>query len=283
MARVLIGGCGYVGEAAATRFHEEGWQVEGWTGSAASAAKLSERPYPVSAVDVTNAEAVSKAGEAFDVVVHCVSSRGGDEEQYRRLYFEGARNLVAAFPAATLILTGSTSVYPQKDGSVVGELSPAEPPHPRGMILRETEKLVLAAGGIVARLGGIHGPDRSYFLTKFLAGAGDRTGTRFINQIHRDDAVAALLLLAQRRSGCAGQIYNVVADEPIQSRTAYEWLAARLKKEPAPGLVEPRRPRTRGESNKRVSNQKLRELGWRPRYPTFEAAMAESILPSFGF
>jgi len=282
MARVLIAGCGYVGEAVATRFHEEGWQVEGWTGSAASAAKLSERPYPVRAVDVTKAEAVSKAGKAFDVVIHSVSSRGGDEEQYRRLYFEGAKNLIAAFPDATLILTGSTSVYPQKDGSIVDESSPAEPLHARGMILRETEKLVLAAGGIVARLGGIHGPGRSYFLTKFLEGAGDKTGTRFINQIHRDDIVAALLLLARRRSECAGQIYNVVGDEPIQSRTAYEWLAARLTP-PPPKPSEPRRPRTRGESNKRVSSQKLRALGWRPRYPTFEAAMAESILPSFGF
>ena len=282
MARVLIAGCGYVGEAAANRFNEEGWEVEGLTGSAASAAKLSQRPYPVRAVDVTSAEAVSKVGGVFDVVIHCVSSRGGDEEQYRRLYFEGAKNLVAAFTGATLILTGSTSVYAQKDGSVVDEASPAEPLHPKGMILRETENLVLAARGIVARLGGIHGPSRSYFLTKFLEGTADKTGTRFINQIHRDDIVSALLLLAQRGSECAGQIYNVVADAPIQSRAACEWLSARLK-EPAMKPAESARPRTRGESHKHVSNQKLRALGWEPRYPTFEAAMAESILPSFGF
>jgi hypothetical protein len=43
------------------------------------------------------------------------------------------------------------------------------------------------------------------------------------------------------------------------------------------------RPRKRGESNKQVSNRKLRALGWAPRYPTFESAMTESILPSFGF
>jgi hypothetical protein len=39
----------------------------------------------------------------------------------------------------------------------------------------------------------------------------------------------------------------------------------------------------RGQSNKRVSNRKLRALGWEPRYPTFEVAMSENILPSFGF
>jgi hypothetical protein len=40
--------------------------------------------------------------------------------------------------------------------------------------------------------------------------------------------------------------------------------------------------RKRGGSNKRVSNAKLRNLGWEPRYPTFAEAMERSILPSFG-
>src|ERR1044071_2219557 len=111
MARVLIAGCGYVGEAAANQFHAHGWEVEGWTGSAESAAKLSERPYPVRAVDGGNRAAVTGAGDEVDVVVHCVSSHGGDENQYRRLYLGGAANLRDAFPEATLLFTSSTSVY----------------------------------------------------------------------------------------------------------------------------------------------------------------------------
>src|SRR5437763_121891 len=95
-AGLMVAGCGYAGEAAADRFHESGWSVEGWTASAESAAKLSNRPYPVRAVDVTKAEPSGN----FDFVIHCVSSRGGDEKQYRRLYFEGARNLLRAFPTA---------------------------------------------------------------------------------------------------------------------------------------------------------------------------------------
>ena len=50
----------------------------------------------------------------------------------------------------------------------------------------------------------------------------------------------------------------------------------------AAGDRTPRAPRKRGESNKRVSNQKLRALGWEPRYPNFRVAMTESVLPSFG-
>jgi nucleoside-diphosphate-sugar epimerase len=283
MARVLIAGCGYVGEAAADAFHERGWEVEGWTASAESAAQLSQRSYVVGAVDVTNPGAVAAASGEFDVVVHCVSSRGGDEEQYRRLYFEGAKNLVRAFPHATLLFTSSTSVYAQSDESTVDESSRAEPAHAKGKILRETEDLVLGAGGVVARLGGIHGPLRSFFLTRFLEGAATvDENDRLINHVHRDDIVVALVMLAQRRAECRNEIFNVVADEPIKASAAYEWLSSRLGK-PMLSTSGATRPRKRGESNKQVSNRKLRALGWEPRYPTFESAMTESILPSFGF
>lgn len=294
MARVLVAGCGYVGEAAANAFHEKGWEVEGWTATAESAAKLSARPYPVKAVDVTDGSAVSDASGQFAVVIHCVSSRGGDEQQYRRLYFDGAQNLLRAFSPATLLFTSSTSVYAQVDGSVVDESSPAEPRHEKGKILRETERVVLTAGGIVVRLGGIHGPHRSFFLTRFLQGATTaQPDDRLINQVHRDDIVSALLLLANQRAQCRGEIFNVVADRPIKASVAREWLRTRLSE---PGTTFPSAtwergtekgdevpPRKRGESNKQVSNRKLRALGWEPRYPTFESAMTESILPSFGF
>jgi nucleoside-diphosphate-sugar epimerase len=283
MARVLIAGCGYVGEAAANQFHAHGWEVEGWTGSAESAAKLRARPYRVRTVDVADANAVAAAAGEFDVIIHCVSSRGGDEGGYRRLYLDGARNLRAAFPEAALLFTSSTSVYAQTDGSVVDETSPAEPRHAKGKILRETEAMVCAANGIVLRLAGIHGPGRSAIVTKLLRGetlAG--APERLINQVHRDDIVSALLLLAQRREENQDEIFNVVADEPITATEAYDWLAPRLRK-PLPVETAESAPSKRGESNKRVSNQKLRALGWTPRYPNFQLAMSESILPSLGF
>jgi nucleoside-diphosphate-sugar epimerase len=283
MARILIAGCGYVGEAAANAFHERGWEVEGWTATVESAAKFSQRLYAVRALDLTDHDAVSAAPGEFDVVVHCVSSRGGDEEQYRRLYFEGAKNLLRAFPRATLLFTSSTSVYSQADGSVVDENSPAEPRHAKGRILRETEDLVRGSGGIVARLGGIHGPHRSFFLSRFLeGGAPVGQNDRLINQVHRDDIISAMLLLAERRGECRGGIFNVVGDRPIKAGEANAWLSSRLKK-PLPSTGGDAHQRKRGESNKQVSNRKLRTLGWEPRYPTFESAMTESILPSFGF
>jgi nucleoside-diphosphate-sugar epimerase len=284
MARILIAGCGYVGEAAADLFHGQRWEVEGWTNSAQSAARLANRPYPVRPVDITDLAAVSAVPGEFDVVVQCVSTSGGDVEDYRRLYLDGAQTLIRRFPGARLLFTSSTSVYAQTDGTIVDETSPAEPAHEKGRVLRETEELVLANAGIVARLGGIHGPGRSYFLSKFLERKAvmDPTEQRFINQVHRDDIASALLLLAEQRDASGGEVFNVVGDRPITATEAYEWLAIRLGKSLrpiAPGSVQPKR----GRSNKQVSNAKLRALGWEPRYPTFDAAMTKSILPSFGF
>jgi nucleoside-diphosphate-sugar epimerase len=283
MPRILIAGCGYVGQATADLLHERGWKVQGWTASAESAAQLAAKPYAVRAVDITNPAAVSAAREEFDVVVQCASTGGGNADEYRRTYLEGARNLLHVFSSARLIFTSSTSVYAQRQGEIVDETSAANPAHEKGQALRESEELVLSHDGIVARLGGIYGPGRSFLVRRFLSGGAvlEEEDDRFINQAHRDDIASGLFLLAERRSDLARQIYNVVDDQPILARDAFRWLNAHLpRSSPTGGVAAVRK---RAGSNKRVSNKKLRGLGWEPRYPNFPVAMMESILPSFGF
>jgi nucleoside-diphosphate-sugar epimerase len=143
------------------------------------------------------------------------------------------------------------------------------------------EKLILEKAGIVARLAGIYGPQRSALLSKFLSGTAtiDPNNDRFVNQVHRDDIVSALFLLLNRAQTSA-QIYNVVDDQPLLQSECYHWLAQRLNR-PLPPIRRSEQPRKRGDTNKRVSNAKLRRLGWTPHYPTFADAMEKSILPSF--
>ncbi len=276
MPRVLIAGCGYVGAATADLFHGAGWTVEGWTHSEDSAAELAAKPYPVRAVDISGDDV---AGE-FDAVIHCASSGGGGAESYRRVYLEGARNLLEKLRPPNFIFTGSTSVYAQTAGEWVDEESPAEPMHETGKVLREAEEVVRQNGGVVARLAGIYGPGRSALLRKFLSGEArlEGNGSRFLNQVHRDDIAAALVLLASLPS--EGTV-NVADDEPITQRAAYEWLAARLGR-PIPPAAETAGQRKRGSSNKRVRNAKLRSLGWQPRFPNFASGMEDSVLPAAG-
>jgi nucleoside-diphosphate-sugar epimerase len=280
MQRILIAGCGYVGQAAADLFHVAGWSVEGWTRCETSAAGLAKKPYPVRGVDLSQRAQVAQRAAAFDAVIHCASSRGGNAESYRRIYLEGALNLLESLPGSKLLFTSSTSVYAQRDGSWVTEESETNPIRETGCILLEAEKLVLDRGGIVARLAGIYGPGRSALLSKFLTGTViDPENDRFINQTHRDDIASALFFLLSRKTEAA-QVYNVVDDQPILQSECYRWLAQRLNR-PLPPIGKSIQQRKRGDSNKRVSNAKLRSLGWTPRYSTFADAMDKSILPSF--
>ncbi|HJT82821.1 MAG TPA: NAD-dependent epimerase/dehydratase family protein [Chthoniobacterales bacterium] len=282
MQRILIAGCGYVGTAAADLFHSAGWLVEGWTHSPAAAAQLLNKPYPVTAVDLTDRHQVNERPQNFDLVIHCASTRGGDAESYRRLYFDGVQNLLDRFIGSTLLFTSSTSVYAQQHGEHVNEQSPAEPSHQKGKILLEAESMVLARGGIVARLAGIHGPARSAILTGFLRGTAaiDPENDRFMNHVHRDDIADALMLLAGMPTRQTS-VYNVVDDMPILRSECYRWLANKLGRS-LPGQGNAAGSGKRGRSNKRVSNTRLRDCGWKPRYPTFAIAMEQSILPSFG-
>src|SRR5260370_15422927 len=115
MQRILVVGCGYLGQTVADLFHNAGWKVKGWTMSMESEETLSAKPYPVYAVDISNADQVSTYPGNFDAVIHCASTRGGDVDLYRRVYLNGARNLLGRFSESTTLFTSSTSVYAQTD------------------------------------------------------------------------------------------------------------------------------------------------------------------------
>ena len=279
MAQLLIAGCGYLGRALADLLAAEHWEIEGWTMSAESAEKVSRAGHRAQRVDVSNPEDVAAHKSDFDAVVHCASTRGGDVDQYRRVYLHGARNLVEHFSGARFLFASSTSVYAQANSEWVTEESVADPKRDTGKFLREAEDLVLAKNGTVIRLGGIYGPGRSILLKRFVNGEAvlDPESDRFMNAIHRDDAASAISVLL-KSALAAGQIYNVVDDEPILLSECYRSLARALNR-PLPPSGKSKSKRKRGESNKRVSNAKLRGLGWKPKYPNFATGMKNSVLP----
>ena len=280
MPRALIAGCGYLGRVIADVLAADGWEIEGWTMSAESARELSVAGNVARAVDISNERSVAGHSGNFDAVIQSASTRGGDAGAYRRVYLNGATNLLKHSGTAPFLFVSSTSVYAQNTGEWVSEESPAEPKHETGKILRETENLVLEHNGIVVRLGGLYGPNRSALLRKFLAGEAkiDPQNDRFVNQIHRDDAASAMRLLLSR-SDATGRIFNLVDNEPILLSECYRWLANKLNQSVASSGTSTSK-RKRGDSNKRVSNAKLRALGWAPRYPNFAEGMDRSVLPT---
>lgn len=275
--RTLIVGCGYVGVAIAARLHQAGHEVFGLRRSAV-APTASAGIQPVQA-DVTDPESLAALPVPLDWVVYCVSAGRSAPDTYRAAYLEGTRNLLkrlSAAPPQRFLYTSSSGVYGQNDGSWVTESSEAIPPGETGRILAEAEQLVLhpdsaaVSPGIVVRLAGIYGPGRDYWRRQFLEGNAtlDGDGSRCLNMIHREDVAGAVVAALER--GRAGEIYNVVDNEPIPQKELFQWLSRRMGRPmPSPG---PSRDslRKRGVTNKRISNRKLREqLNYQLQYPTF--------------
>lgn len=267
---LLICGNGYLGQAIASAASALGFDV--------TTCSLSGG-YGSHVCDLGSAESVAMLAsmiEPPDAIIHCASSGKGGPPAYESVYRNGILHLQSAFPGTLLLFTSSSSVYGQTDGSIVTEESPAEPDRETGRILLESEKLTTRANGIVCRLSGIYGPGRSVLLKKFLHGEAviEEDGRRFLNQIHRDDAASAILhLLALTTDNyttqrVCGEIFNVTDSRPLTQREVYESLALHFQR-PLPPTGPRDENRKRGWTHKQVSNEKLRNLGWSPQFPSF--------------
>jgi nucleoside-diphosphate-sugar epimerase len=262
--KLLLIGQGYLGQAITRFFRENGWDV--------TATSLSGGNDTL-ACDIGNPDDVAKL-PAADFIVHCAASGRGGAEAYQHVYVDGCLNLTKKFPGIPLLFTSSTSVYSQTDGSIVTEESPAIPERETGQLLLAAENITLAANGIVARLAGIYGPERSVILKKFLSGEAviEEEGQRFLNQIHRDDAARAILHLAA--SDIRGEVFNVSDSTPLTQRECYAAMC-RIFSRPLPPSGPRDLNRKRGWTHKQASNDKLRGTGWQPEFPSFLDAAAE--------
>jgi len=253
---------------------EQAHEVSGWVHSETSAAVLGAHSFQrVIVGNVADADKWGEISESYDTVVHCASSGRGGAEAYAEVFLKGIAMLNAYQPKARRLFVSSTSVYGQVDGELVTEESPAEPKTETGLILRAAETAALAAGVTVVRSSGIYGPGRGVLWEKFRRGEAviEGDGSRWINQIHRDDLVAALLHLMEK--GEVGQIYNASDDTPVTLLDFYSWCAEFLGK-PMPPYGPINLNRKRGLTSKRVSNAKLRALRWRPVCPSFREGLA---------
>ncbi len=200
-----------------------------------------------------------------DVIFCCAATHGGDEDAYSRAYLALPRALAAAVPAARLVFCSSTSVYGGLAGVEVTEESPRRALTPLARILAEAEDSVLALSSrhAVARLAPLYGSGRCELLRRHVAREPELPGadSRWLNYVHVEDAVSALLLLSSLPPGSA-RCVNVCA-ESFRKGEVCDALSALtgLPRVSADAYA----PRRRGTSDQRVSSAFLRTLGWRPR------------------
>jgi nucleoside-diphosphate-sugar epimerase len=269
----LVIGCGYVGLPLALELKKR-FTVSAWVHSQATAASLAPHRFARVLIGSVADKGIWEGVDlACDLVIHCASSGRGGEAAYEEVFVQGARRIGEHLPRARKLFVSSTSVYGQNGGEMVTEDSPAEPSTATGKLLREAEVIALGSGTTVVRSSGIYGPGRGVLFDKFRRGEAviEGDGSRWINQIHRDDLVSAIAHLIDR--GDLQKIYNATDNTPVMQRDYYAWCAEYLKK-PLPPCGPVNTQRKRGLTNKRVLNGKLRTTGWEPLYPSFREGIA---------
>ncbi|MDE2758150.1 MAG: NAD-dependent epimerase/dehydratase family protein [Acidobacteriota bacterium] len=278
MARILIAGCGYVGQELGLRLVREGHFV---CGLRRSPGQLPPGLRGFSA-DLTRPETLRDLPGPFDVVFYTAGADRRSEAGYRSAYLEGLGNLIGALqgqnpPVRRLFFTSSTAVYGQSGGEWVDEDSPAEAGHFRGRLLRDAEQVLLGGpiAGTVVRVGGIYGPGRQRLIDSVRRGEACcfEGPPRYLNHVHRDDCAGALAHLMGVDS--PRSLYMLVDHEPAEQCGVLRWIAGRLK------VPVPRRaPAGAGKPNrgtKRCRNARLVESGYAFRYPTFREGYAALI------
>ena len=261
-ARVLIAGCGDVGNECGRRLNKIGMEVLGVRRNPAAV----DGSINAIACDLTQPEALRAVPKGVDAVIFCMTPGERSEARYRTVFVDAQQRLMDhTIGPKRWIFVSSTAVYGQSDGEWVDETSVTDPSRYNGRVLLEGEKVAQCSGldYINVRFGGIYGPGRMRLLS--LVERGDpcvESPPQYTNRIHRDDCAGLLAFALQ--TDLEHQLYLGVDEYPAPAHEVRDWLADQLQvdrppRNAVPGVV----------GSKRCANARIRGAGYRFVFPTF--------------
>jgi nucleoside-diphosphate-sugar epimerase len=304
----FAGASGAIGPPAVRELLERGHEVVAMTSSAAKAPMLAELGAEPVVADALDPEALTRAVRAArpDAVVNMMTripakpARPSHLRATNELRERGVRHLLDAAVAADARRFVSESFFgvygfgpyerPRTEDDPIGQ------ERNRGVqavidAIAASESQVRAASdeqrieGVSLRFAGFHGPLAPNMAVmadlvrkRRLPVIGARGAT--MPMVELGDAVRAVADALERAA--AGQIYNVVDDEPV-AMVDYLGELARVVDAPPPRHVPywlvraaaPYMATFMGRARVPMSNARITdELGWRPRYPTYREALA---------
>ena len=238
--RLTVIGAGFLGRVVGEEAQRGGWQVLPVVRSEESAVAL-KRDFPEAlAADAVSAEFWERQATACEGMVWSMApSRARPEDDFLAMHRQGAVRAAqwCRRRSVPFVYLSSTSVYAEDGGAWVDEEAPVATGDARSVAMVGAERACRSAGGTVLRCAGLYG--RSRVLN--VDGEGPE---RWLNLIHVEDAARAVAIALRH----PGRIFNVCEDEP------------RRRGKPDGHWPEGMR---RARRNKRVSNARLRAMGWR--------------------
>jgi nucleoside-diphosphate-sugar epimerase len=289
MSRVAILGCGYIGLELARQL-QPAHDVVGVRRSESGLDAVEQTGAQAVKADVTEPETLEAVPDS-DWVVFAASSGGRAAEAAREVYVDGLRETIDHFGNRgdvpdRIVYTSSTGVYGDHDGEWVDEETPIEPTTEKTEVLAEAEEIARErpiddTDGTVARFAGLYGPER-YRLSRYVEGP---VTEGYLNMVHRADAAGSVRFLLEE-DHARREVVNVVDDEPVSKWDFADWLAGECGEPDPPKVTKAERledpelseaGKRRIQTSKRVSNEKLRELGYEFSYPTFREGYRAAI------
>lgn len=280
---MVIFGAGYSGQAIGRHAVENGFSVTGTTRSEEKFANLRADGITPQVFD---GETISPALlDTLTTATHLVQSIAPGAVGDPLIRLMGAEGPKRHMPQLKWVCYLSTvGVYGDHDGAWVDETSDLRPVSRRSMERVEAEQAWMTACAAedlslaILRLSGIYGPGRNTFMN-FEKGTARRLVKKdqVFNRIRVEDIAGATLFLAQAQT--AG-IFNVTDDEPCPPQDVVTEAARIMGVEPPPeqpfetAELTPMARSFYGE-NKRVSNAKIRSLGYTFHYPEYRTSLLQ--------
>ncbi len=281
--KLFLLGAGYSARRLAEKAKAEGASVAGTTRSEQKVDRL--RRSGVEPVLFDGASIGPEMAVALGQTTHLVvsvgpSSEGGSDAVFDRI----ASQVCDAMPALTWIGYYSTvGVYGDRGGDWVDEDSECRPRPGRSterLAAERSWQALAAARGLpiaVMRLPGIYGPGRNAFVNLEEGSARRivKQGQVF-SRIHVEDIAGATLMLANARYD---GLVNVTDDEAAPAQDVVAFAAGLMGVTPPPAIafedadLSPMARSFYGE-NKRVSNRRLKALGYELTYPDYRVALS---------
>lgn len=269
MYHILIVGAGYVGSEIAKHYAAKKQKVWAVTRSQEKAEALKAAGVEPVIADLNKPETLTQIPSAHFIVI-CPAPDQRSDEAYENIYITGIANFLKTRELtgkpSLIVYLSSTGVWDTVHQGMIDETFLPEPQSKKAKMLYAAERQVLMSPypSLIYRLSGIYGPGRNR-IQKLQHGQwpSENLG-RYMNVIHRDDIVHGVEILFSK--GEAGEVYLGVDDYQATQYEFLIWLAAEL------GLQLPdeiSRAKVEG-SGKRLSNKKIKKLGWRPQYPDFK-------------
>ncbi len=279
---VMIFGAGYSGKAIANALKSEAGTISGTTRSEDKFPNLEAAgmtPFLFDGVRL-NDDLIAAMGNITHLVQSIAPSGQGDP-----LLAPLGDDLKRFLPKLEWVAYLSTvGVYGDHDGAWVDEESPCRPISARSVERVAAEAAWTAAAQkadvplVTLRLSGIYGPGRNAFMN-FEKGTARRLVKKdqVFNRIRVEDIGAALAFLASKNER---GIFNVTDDEPCPPQDVVSLAATLMGAEPPPEQafetadLTPMARSFYGE-NKRVSNAKIRGLGFYFDFPDYKISLTQ--------